>query len=306
METTATRFLNLTARWRSGVCRAWNEAVRMEVADAGGSMLPERRHLLWLAAAPAAAMLSAYLVFRLTELDLLISAACYDAQMGHWPAADARLWSWLYEYGCVPAMAVGVGGVFATLACLTCRAMRRYAGAGVFLAVVLAVGPGLLVNLTLKPTVGRPRPREVTQFGGELAYVPVGKAAIGAGRSASGSNSSFPSGHASMGFYLMAPAALLYRKHRRAALAFLIGGAAFGGLIGVARVIQGAHFASDVIGSLLFVYLSIVVTRLAFDAIADAWHRALLRSEQRRSKLQLRILPLPATETLEAEPQLAT
>ncbi|MEM9354057.1 MAG: phosphatase PAP2 family protein [Planctomycetota bacterium] len=305
MKTAATHVLSFAIRSCRGFCRVWNEAVRMEVAGSGGSMLPTRRQLQWLLATPAAAMLAFFLVFRLTDLDLLISGLFYDARTGEWPSGDARLWSWLYEYGCVPATVVGVGGAFVGLACLMCRALRGHAGCGLFLTAVLAVGPGLLVNLTLKPYVGRPRPREVTQFGGERAFVPVGQAAVGSGRSDSLSNSSFPSGHASMGFYLMAPAALLYRKRRRAALAFLAAGAAFGGLIGVARVIQGAHFASDVIGSLLFVYLSIVVTRLAFDLIGEAWHLALLRREERTPGPEAAVLPFPAAEPLETEARLA-
>jgi lipid A 4'-phosphatase len=42
----------------------------------------------------------------------------------------------------------------------------------VFLIATLALGPGLLVNVLLKEYWGRPRPIDVTEFGGQQQFVP--------------------------------------------------------------------------------------------------------------------------------------
>ena len=59
-----------------------------------------------------------------------------------------------------------------------------------------------------------------------------------------------------MGFYLFAPAFLLYRKRRAWALAFVAVGLVGGLVIGAGRVLQGAHYPSDVLWSAGMVYLS--------------------------------------------------
>jgi membrane-associated PAP2 superfamily phosphatase len=122
--------------------------------------------------------------------------------------------------------------------------------AGLFLAALLALGPGLIVNGIFKPYLCRPRPHQVTDFGGQQTFV----AAWGMGTSVEGK--SFPCGHASMGFYLMAPAFLLYRRHRRLAIGFVLLGLVCGTAIGLARIADGDHFPSDVLWAAGMVYLS--------------------------------------------------
>jgi membrane-associated PAP2 superfamily phosphatase len=67
---------------------------------------------------------------------------------------------------------------------------------------------------------------------------------------------SFPSGHAATAFYLLTPF-FIFRRHARArAVGFLVLGLSYGALMGYARMVQGDHFASDVLWSLGFVYLT--------------------------------------------------
>jgi membrane-associated PAP2 superfamily phosphatase len=127
-----------------------------------------------------------------------------------------------------------------------------------FLAALLALGPGLAVNGVLKPYWSRPRPKEIKAFGGTQEYISVWQ------RGPLGVGKSFPSGHASMGFYLMAPAFVLYRRRPRWALAFLLLGLAGGAVIGLGRVAQGQHFPSDVLWAGGLVYLSGVLLRYLF------------------------------------------
>lgn len=116
-----------------------------------------------------------------------------------------------------------------------------------FVALSTAIGPGLLVNTALKDHWGRARPIQIEAFGGTRHFTPAPLPAHECPR-----NCSFVSGHAALGFSLVAFAFLLPpgRERRRAIAAAL----AFGAAIGVVRIAQGGHFLSDVVWAGLLVY----------------------------------------------------
>jgi lipid A 4'-phosphatase len=118
-----------------------------------------------------------------------------------------------------------------------------------FLISTLVLGPGLLVNVVLKDHWGRPRPIEVTQFGGTEYFVswwdPRGEC---------DKNCSFVSGDVAGAMWTFAPAALAPPQWR--ALAY---GASLALGIGMAaiRVSQGGHFVSDTVFAGVFTFLII-------------------------------------------------
>jgi len=199
---------------------------------------------------PLLALLSLTALFRLTNADIAICRVFYGQDSVAWPMAEANLWKFAYTYGTLPGLVLGIGGLAIGTASLAWRRLRGYREAGFFLAAVLALGPGLLVNGLFKPYWCRPRPKQVVEFGGDQQFVHVW------GRTSARMCKSFPSGHASIGFYLMAPAFLLYRRRRRVALGFVALGLVWGMLLGVARIAQGGHFPSDVLWSAGMTYLS--------------------------------------------------
>lgn len=186
--------------------------------------------------------------FHLTEFDLATARCFYDAETTSWPCFDAQPWHSIYCFGCVPSLALGIGGLVVALLGGFWNPTRPYRKEGLFLAAFLILGPGVLVNSVLKPNWARPRPTQVRSFGGDRDFLPVGL--IGA----HSDSKSFPSGHAAMGFFLMAPGFVLLRRNRRAAHAFFALGLLYGALMGVTRIVQGGHFASDVIASGFLVY----------------------------------------------------
>lgn len=114
----------------------------------------------------------------------------------------------------------------------------------IFLFVSLVVGPGLLVNTVFKNnSIGRARPSQVVEFGGENQFTP---AFVYSG--ACETNCSFVSGHASMGFYFIALGWLM--RSRRW---FWIG-LGIGSLVGLTRIVQGGHFLSDTVFAFWSVY----------------------------------------------------
>jgi lipid A 4'-phosphatase len=119
----------------------------------------------------------------------------------------------------------------------------------VFLIATLALGPGLLVNVGLKDHWGRPRPIDVTQFGGDQHFV-----AWWDPRGDCPGNCSFVSGDVAGAFWTIAPAALAPPQWR--ALSF--GAAlALGTAMAVFRLMAGGHFPSDVIFAGVFTFLII-------------------------------------------------
>jgi len=146
----------------------------------------------------------------------------------------------------------------------------------VFLIATLALAPGLMVNVVLKDHWGRPRPIDVTEFGGTQHFVRWWD------RSGDcPGNCSFVSGDVAGAYWAIAPAALAPPQWRvlayGAALALGTGMAAI-------RVMAGAHFVSDVIFAGVFTFLIIWVaygliyrwprTRLSDEKIEDAIGRA--------------------------------
>jgi len=115
--------------------------------------------------------------------------------------------------------------------------------------LTLALGPGLIANTILKDNWGRPRPNEVTEFGGPLKFLPWWDP-----RGPCPKNCSFIAGEPSGAFWTLAPAALTPPHWR--ALAY---GAAltFGVVVGLVRAGGGGHFFSDIVFAGVFMFLLI-------------------------------------------------
>lgn len=198
---------------------------------------------------PVVILIALTIPFWTTNLDMSVASHFYSPAHG-WDRGGEQPWKGLYHYGVIPAwvIAVSVLGVF--IASFRKATLRRYRRAAIFLVLSMALGPGLVVNVVFKDHWGRPRPRDVHEFGGDRDFVgPWIKKPADNGNA-------FASGHASMGFFLMVPYFLCRRRLRRWALLFVVLGLAYGGLMGVARMMQGAHFLTDVLWALGFVYLS--------------------------------------------------
>jgi lipid A 4'-phosphatase len=217
--------------------------------------------MLW---APVVILAFATAVFRFTNADLAISSLFFagrdssHALSGCWPLKNVQPWKMLYDYGVYPAWILGVGGLLVWVVSFFWDRLRSWRDPGLFLALVLAIGPGLIVNGIFKTYWGRPRPHDTIPFGGDKEYLLIFQ------RGSEQDATSFSCGHASMGFYLMAPAFIFYRRSPRLAAAVLCLGLFAGFTIGMARIVQGSHFASDVIWSGGFVYFTGLVLSALF------------------------------------------
>ena len=126
-------------------------------------------------------------------------------------------------------------------------------GRGLAMMVLsLALGPGLLVNVGLKNHWHRPRPVQVTAFGGPDAFRPFDTRDGQCRR-----NCSFVSGEGSSSFWTVAPALLAPPPWRALAL-----GAAllFAAATGLLRMAFGGHFLSDTLFAALLTWFVIATT----------------------------------------------
>lgn len=202
-----------------------------------------RTFWLWHAGLPLVLLLAGTLFFRLTSYDLDWEKGFYDAGAGNWTYARHTPWKELYDYGEATVFLICGSGLVLVLCGAFIKKMRPALRVGAYLIAATAIGPGLITNELLKEYWGRPRPRDVQDVGGRYAFEPV------LVYDASSPGKSFPSGHASAAFSVM----ILYfvALHQRwphwTRWAFLVSGLIFGILMGIARMVQGGHFASDVL-----------------------------------------------------------
>jgi lipid A 4'-phosphatase len=120
-----------------------------------------------------------------------------------------------------------------------------------FLAICLAMGPGIVANVMLKDHWGRARPRQVAEFGGSKTFTPPLIPAKQCPR-----NCSFVSGEAAsifLPFYAVA-----FVAPQGAAL-LVAAGTLLGLASGAVRVSQGAHFLSDVVFAGVFMALTVAL-----------------------------------------------
>ena len=183
------------------------------------------------------------------ELDLKLSHAFYHE--GAFSAAP--FWNWIYIYALWPGWILTaiafIGVVFSFK-----KAYHSWRIPCLYLLLTLGIGSGLIIQAVLKDHWGRPRPRQVTEFGGELAFRPFYKPNF---EEIKKGTKSFSCGHASLGYYFFALAILggIYHSPFFYWLGLALGWG-LGILLSVARIAQGGHFLSDTITSALIMWLT--------------------------------------------------
>jgi membrane-associated PAP2 superfamily phosphatase len=181
-----------------------------------------------------------------------------DVKLAHWFWSDGIGW-WLknhpivkvaYRFGsipCVVSASLAFAGWLASFWICPLRPARRFA---LYMSLALVLGPVVLVNTALKGHFGRPRPRDVIEFGGGKSFRELGEGAF------TGTGRSFPSGHAAAAFFWIAPAVYFRSRSRTLACALAALALAHGGLMSFARMAQGAHWFSDTLWSAALVYMA--------------------------------------------------
>ncbi|MGE5148068.1 MAG: phosphatase PAP2 family protein, partial [Candidatus Eiseniibacteriota bacterium] len=160
-------------------------------------------------------------------------------------------------------------GILVILLGMAAVGRRQPFGLGVaaylYLILVFAIGPGLLVNATLKDNWGRARPSQVTEFGGAKQFTPAFVRSDQCDH-----NCSFVAGHPSMLFGFFGVALLVRGRRRRAAALAAV--TVLGAMAGLGRMMQGGHFLSDVIFAGVFVFaVAWILEKLMLEPKVAGW-----------------------------------
>jgi len=197
---------------------------------------------------PSALVIISTIIFRITELDLTIQNSFYQKING-WYLKDSQPWDFFYHFGNIPALIlVVVSLIFLGLSFQFIKYIR-FRKICIYIILVMLIGPGLITNTILKDNWGRPRPRNIAEFGGKYNYEEILTIDL------ESKGKSFPCGHATMGFFFFVLFFIFRRKNQLLSLGFLLFALTWGSLIGLARIIQGGHFTSDVIWAGFIIYL---------------------------------------------------
>ena len=204
------------------------------------------------------------MIFWFTNLDIAFEEHFYSQEKG-WFLKKANPWDFLYHYGNIPAFILGSASVFVIGATFLSKKILQYRKIALFLVLVVLIGPGLVTNSFFKKNWGRPRPKQIINFGGTETFLPVWVKGV------SGGGKSFPSGHASIGYFMFSPFFFLRRTNKKWAIVFLLLGITYGTLMGAGRMIQGGHFASDVLWAGGFTYLAGLILYYVFRFDKSIW-----------------------------------
>ncbi len=215
-------------------------------------MISARKNIILEVLITVAILAAGTMLFLLTDLDLQLQRSFYHPDEG-WHLNDNVLIQFLYRYSNLPALIISIGSLLVLAVGFSIKKYSIYRKICLYLLLTMIIGPGLIVNSVFKENWGRPRPRHIEEFGGRLEHLPVIQTGTrGAGKS-------FPCGHASMGYYFFTLYFIFKAKRKKLAAAFFVFALVSGTAIGFGRMVQGGHFASDVLWSAGFNYLTAMV-----------------------------------------------
>lgn len=162
-------------------------------------------------------------------------------------------YDFVFDYGAVPGelLAILAGLIF--LFSYLKKTWKAYRPLAMVIMLPVLIGAGLLVHVVLKDHWGRPRPKQVIEFGGAQEFRPFYYPNIFHQPEPS---KSFPCGHCSMGFSWFALVFVGRRLNNRFLInAGWIAAFTFGIVLSVTRMAQGGHFFSDVLMTALIMWL---------------------------------------------------
>lgn len=170
----------------------------------------------------------------------------------------------MFRYGCIPAQAACAIATLWFLLSFRIPKLQSLRKVALAFALSLGIGSGILTIGVFKENWGRPRPRQVQQFGGTEQFRPFYSPAL---KKPAVPSKSFPSGHSTCGFYFF----ILYFIGKRAgnlrlARAGLFVALSLGLALSISRIMQGGHFLSDILFAAFLMWeTAIFVDWLVFE-----------------------------------------
>ncbi|WP_044872908.1 phosphatase PAP2 family protein [Pseudomonas sp. LFM046] len=187
------------------------------------------------------------------RLDFALAHLFYDPQGGFIGRHSAFLEDVLHDRAKQAVIFLGVLAVVGFVVSLMPTRLRRLRRPLGYL--VLALGLSTAIVTPLKAVTAVQCPWSLAEFGGVEPYAPL----LGHHPYVDKPGRCWPGGHASAGFSLLALFFALRDRRPRLARAALVGALALGSLFSVGRMMQGAHFLSHNVWTLLFDWMICLV-----------------------------------------------
>lgn len=199
-------------------------------------MLKIQNHLLWLAP-----LIFIILIAPLSApLDLAIERYFYSDQQFQ----SNHFLTFVYTFGMVPGWILAVVSLLLFLLSFIYPYWKKWRPFLLLPLLTITMGAGIIVS-SFKDHWGRPRPRQIEEFGGKQQFRPFYQPNF---LQESEELKSFPSGHCSMGFLFFSLIFMGKRaRHRGLFWIAIVSTIVLGLLLGYTRMAQGGHFFSDVI-----------------------------------------------------------
>lgn len=210
-----------------------------------------KKHIAWLLPLILLALITPFTPY----LDLAISNYYFQPTQSF---QSNEFFTFLYNYGLIPAQLLfSSAAVMLFLGCFF-KKWKKWHTPALVLVLSLLIGGGLIVHEMFKEHWGRPRPKQVIEFGGTQPFRPYYEPNFFHQLEPS---KSFSCGHCTMGFYFFSPALLARRlNYRKTFWAALLIAFALGISLSFARIVQGGHFFSDTLVSAIVMWLSAYLT----------------------------------------------
>lgn len=159
--------------------------------------------------------------------------------------------SFIYRYGVLPAKLTAYCSALIWIASFTRWGSLSLRKPAFYLGLTLLLGSGMISNALFKDHWGRPRPKEIIQFGGKEPFASFYQPRF----NTEDKDKSFPSGHATCGFYFLAVYYLgKKRRSKRTQSLGIFLTLVLGGALSFTRMAQGGHFFSDVLFSFFIMW----------------------------------------------------
>jgi lipid A 4'-phosphatase len=165
--------------------------------------------------------------------------------------------NFMYDYAIYPSWMLFLPATIVLVLSYFKSSLKKWRPFALYLIVVLTIGAGFIAHAGLKEHWGRPRPKQVIEFGGKQEFRPFYRPNF---FNQPEPSKSFVCGHCTIGFYFFALVFIGYRLKRKwiTYLGWFIGiGLGIG--LGITRMAQGGHFFSDVLFCALVMWLTSLI-----------------------------------------------